>query len=270
MKNCSYNKKTNTLVIYADFNDELKNLPEQTLIIIFNEQLDDIRSCSKFNKPVDNLPNSVTDLTFGFAFNQLVDNLPNSLTHLTFGWNFNQLVDNLPGSHKCNKISNCTCQSQNLTHLNFGIDFNQKIDNLPNSLTHLTFKHCFNQIVDNLPNSITHLQFGTNFNQSVDNLPNDLRFLSFGYGYKKKVEKLQKSIKELCFWSNNCIKNIISDTIENIYICFFNNDINNEMIENIPPTVKQIKLNKKDKIHFITKIPFGCKIIDKYDVDIIL
>ena len=31
-----------------------------------------------------------------YNFNQLVDNLPNSITYLTFGYKFNRLVKNLP------------------------------------------------------------------------------------------------------------------------------------------------------------------------------
>ena len=49
-----------------------------------------------FNKPVDNLPSSITHLTFGKSFNLPVDNLPSSITHLTFGESFNLPVDNLP------------------------------------------------------------------------------------------------------------------------------------------------------------------------------
>ena len=68
---------------------------------------------------VDQIPNSITHLTFGFHFNQSVDQLPNSITHLTFGFYFNQSVDKLPNS---------------ITHLTFGPDFNKSIVKLPNSL----------------------------------------------------------------------------------------------------------------------------------------
>ena len=73
---------------------------------------------SKFNKPVDNLPNSITNLTFGNSFDKPVDNLPNSIQNLTFCSSFNQQVDNLPNS----TIS-----------LTFGGNFNQQIMNLPNT-----------------------------------------------------------------------------------------------------------------------------------------
>ena len=47
---------------------------------------------SLFNQEINNLPNSLTHLTFGSYFNQKINNLPNSLTHLTFGYNFNKKV----------------------------------------------------------------------------------------------------------------------------------------------------------------------------------
>ena len=131
-----YNVETKTLTLPHNFDEELKDLSSNTKIIIFED--DTIGPFySIFNKSVDNLPNSITNLTFGRYFNQLVDatrknfiftgapknnvvfdgdNLPKNLTHLIFGFNFSQSVDNLP---------------ENLIHLRFGYKFNQKIDNLP-------------------------------------------------------------------------------------------------------------------------------------------
>jgi hypothetical protein len=96
-----YNKETKTLTIPYIFNEELKDIPEETETIIFTENY----GFSVFDNSVDNLPLSLTHLTFGYWFNKPVDNLPLSLTHLTFGDRFNQPVDNLPN---------------NLTHLTFG------------------------------------------------------------------------------------------------------------------------------------------------------
>ena len=45
---------------------------------------------SNFNKNVDNLPISITHLTFGESFNKPVDNLPISITHLVFNNNYYQ------------------------------------------------------------------------------------------------------------------------------------------------------------------------------------
>ncbi len=39
---------------------------------------------SSYNS-INNLPNSITHLTFDYEFNQPLDNLPNSVIHLIFG-----------------------------------------------------------------------------------------------------------------------------------------------------------------------------------------
>ena len=135
-----YNKKTMTLTLPINFNSLLEDLPIGIKKIIFENNEKYV--FSEFNKKVDNLPSSLTHLTFGCKFNQEVDNLPSSLTHLTFGYYFDQIVDNLPSS---------------LTHLTFGYWFNEKVDNLPSSLTHLTFGYNFNQKLDNLPSSLKEI-----------------------------------------------------------------------------------------------------------------
>ena len=83
-----YNKETKTLTIPFNFNEELKDLPLDTEIIIFDEDFDKYED-SLFNCPIsDILAPSLTHLTFGTRFNESVDKLPNSLTHLTFGRKF--------------------------------------------------------------------------------------------------------------------------------------------------------------------------------------
>jgi hypothetical protein len=93
-----YNKETKTLTLPQEYNEVITNVSKEIEIIIFKKY-------SIFNKPVDNLPEKLTHLTFGFNFNQSVDNLPENLTYLSFIGYFNKLVDNLP---------------KNLTHLTFG------------------------------------------------------------------------------------------------------------------------------------------------------
>jgi hypothetical protein len=58
-----YNKETNTLTLSYDFNEELYNLPLNTKVIIFEEDYSKLQY-SKFNQQVNNLPNSITHLTF--------------------------------------------------------------------------------------------------------------------------------------------------------------------------------------------------------------
>ena len=69
---------------------------------------------------------------------------------------------------------------------------------------------------------------------------------------------------ELKFWSNSYIKNQIPNYVEFITIIFLHND--NEYITNIPSSIKKIKINNKNKIHLIKKIPYLCTITDLNDV----
>ena len=251
-----YNAETKTLRFTHDFDEELKDLPTDTQIIIFEENFNK-GEYSKFNQIVDNLPNNLIHLTFGYCFYQSVDKLPDSLTHLSFGCYFNKSADNLP---------------KNLTHLTFESDaqFNQSVDKLPKKLTHLTFGKWFDQSVNKLPKNLTHLTFGKWFNQSVNKLPTSLTHLTFGYCFGKSVHILPKSIIELGFYSHHKIKNDIPESVENINIYFHSMVEKNETIENILPTIKQIKVNDKNKLYLIKKIPFGCKLVDEKDREIFL
>ncbi len=171
-------------------------------------------------------------MIFRENFNQPVDKLPDSITHLTFTWEFNQPVDQLPNS---------------LTHLTFGCYFNQPVDKLPNSITHLIFRENFNQPVDKLPSSVTHLMLGWSFDQSLKNLPSNIYYLGFE--------------------SISLIKDDIPSTINTVEIYFSyyydsEDDYLDEIINNLPSTIKKIIVNDITKIDFITKIPFGCEIVD--------
>ena len=162
-------------------------LPSGLTQLIFGEN-------SKFNQPVNIsdedsptgkssiLPDSLTDLEFGWLFDQPVDNLPNSLTYLSFGHNFNQPVTYQTESSQNGKSP--TLLPESLTELAFGKSFNQPIDNLPNSLTHLTFEYRFCKSLKNLPKTLTHLYINGDFyidkyeDNSIYDLPKSITHLS--------------------------------------------------------------------------------------------
>jgi len=178
-----YNK-----IIFSDYelNEKYKNINLIVKPIV-----------SKFNQEVE-LPENLTNLTFGYDFDQKVE-LPRNLTHLTFSCLFNQKVE-LP---------------ENLTHLTFGYYFNQKVE-LPENLTHLTFGKRFNQKVvlpftirylklqndkvhnlDYLPEGIEELVLGHYFNDydTLCNLPNSLKIIKLYKGYNGNLKCLPKNTK---------------------------------------------------------------------------
>jgi hypothetical protein len=176
-----YNKETKTLIISYDFNEELKDIPNDTEIIIFeNEE----PKYSIFNQKVVNLPQNLTHLTFGSYFDQKVDNLPKNLTHLTIDYKFNQKIDNLP---------------KNLTHLTLSYNFNQKLDNLPKNLKYLKIKWYYNKKII-LPKSLKKL-FLTCNNNLINNIPEHIEKVGVWFfddeSYNKKIENLPLTIKEI-------------------------------------------------------------------------
>lgn len=246
----NYSEEPYTVLVPYNFNQELKDLPEDTQKIIFDEYFDyhgNNNQPSQFNQSVDNLPNSLIVLKFGYNFNQNVNELPNNLKKLTFGYKFNQTVDKLPNS---------------LKKLKFGNSFNQKVDKLPNNLNKLTFGFAFNQPVDKLSNFLTHLKFEWSFNHPIDKLPNSLTHLILGDSFTQSIDNLPKNIKELGFTSGCSVINHIPINIENIRILFYDHSLFDKPIDNIPVHIKQIKISMTEKLHYINKIPFGCKIVD--------
>jgi hypothetical protein len=161
-----YNKETNTLDICWYFNEKLKNIPEDTKNIIFDND-------SIFNHKIDIFPQNLTHLTFGEDFNQKVNILPKNLIYLTFGEMFNQKIDNLP---------------KNLTCLVFGCSFNQKVNNLPKTIKKLSLFNC-NNLINNIPKYIENINIKFCCNQKVENLPSTLKEIIIDHEINKKYIK---------------------------------------------------------------------------------
>jgi len=186
--------KNDTLIFYAKFNDELgyeifesiKNINK----IIFKNQ----------HKGIKKNANSV--------FNKSVDNLPETLKTICFGYSFNQPVDNLPFL---------------LEWIEFGFSFNQRVDMLPNTIKYLVFGELFNQPIDDLPTSVEYLMLGQFFNQSLNNLPNSIEKLdlhSWINGIKQNTYKLPKNLNEII------IRKIKSISISHDFVNELNKHIN--------------------------------------------
>jgi hypothetical protein len=139
-----YNNITKTLTIPYEFNEELKDIPDDTEIIIFDEDTKYYKY-SKFNQEIKEnvLPNNLHTLTFGWFFNQKIKEnvLPGNLHTLTFSWEFNQVI-------KENALSKSIKQIGLYSHCNL-------INNLPLGLEEVCIKfswfRTYNKEVNNLP-----------------------------------------------------------------------------------------------------------------------
>ena len=111
--------KGDTIIFAPEFDAELDiELISDYTKLIFS----DYKLCDDLFERYEN--NKHTSTYIKSKFNQKIDDLPQNITYLIFGWNFNQDVNNLP---------------LDLTHLTFGVYFNKVANDLPSGLTHLTF-----------------------------------------------------------------------------------------------------------------------------------
>lgn len=70
------------------------------------------------------------------------------------------------------------------------------------------------------------------------------------------------SITTLYICSKNTIKDNLPEHIKCLYIYFSYHSTENDYFTNLPPILKEIRINDTKHKDYITKIPFGCKIFD--------
>ena len=92
-----------------------------------------------------------------------------------------------------------------------------------------------------MPSSITNLYLGNSFNISINSWPESLIELGFSASHSKIINNIPENVE--------CI---------NIYF----NNIKNDFLENIPCSVKKIKIDNVYNAYYLKKIPFGCVVTD--------
>jgi hypothetical protein len=168
----SYNKPK----IYSRFNYPLDNLPQGLVCLSLG---------TSYNHPLDKLPKGLIELSLGGSYNHPLDKLPKGLKNLTIGKSYNHPLDKLP---------------KQLKKLIIKSEFNYFLDNLPEKLEELIINHPFNNSVDKLPKELKKLSIlSIYFNHHIDNLPDQLNFLqlssdSFDFPINNLPAKLTKLI----------------------------------------------------------------------------
>lgn len=119
------------------------------LVMKLLKQYKKIQFGNNYNSTVDWIPHGITDINFGLQFNKPLENLPLTIKNITFqqygsiGYIlFNQPLDYLPYG------------LETLT-MKFGLDFNYPLNNLPQTLKMLSI--CcgkFYQPLNNLPQTL--------------------------------------------------------------------------------------------------------------------
>lgn len=140
---------------------------------------------------VDHLPSSLSILHYGYNEHETnFDNLPPSLSSLSFCASNNDQVNHLPSS--------LTSLS-----LHLGIIFDGSLDHLPSSLLHLSLffnlhATCF---LDHLPSSLTSLNIYSGIIIPLFHLPPSLTLLKVTY-HDESFHFLPSSVSHLSYFSN--------------------------------------------------------------------
>jgi len=200
-----YNNNTiQNFIIGNNFKGNLEKYPNNIQKFTFNDTVNrplinlpdsitELSLCCSFNQYIcrSNLPKSLKILNiYSKKFNQLLNDLPNTITHLTLGYEFNQSLINLPESLIYLNLRECN----NLDIIEF--------DKLPSNLIKLILPECFDGPIDNLPSKLEYIEFGIWFNHSIDNLPNSITHIELSsLSFDKKIPDFPK-LKKLRL--NNC------------------------------------------------------------------
>lgn len=207
-------------------------------------------------KLVEKYFSNITKIYFGYEFNKPIENLPDSINWLVLGKSFNQSIDKYPSG---------------LKYLTFGYDFNQPVYHLPNLLERIVFGEKFDRPIDNLPDTITHLSFNINFYHSSDYYKFGLNKInehqpSGGIIHKSNfsgtLKKLPKNLTYLVI--DDCrnfigLENIIGNTkITHIQA----NYLSDKFLLNLPDTLEHLSANGYPYEPKINKLPSGLKFLN--------
>lgn len=193
-------------------------------------------------KSIIDLPKSLTSLKFDYMFNTGFKNfiLPLSLTHIEFGYCFNQPVDYLPNT---------------ITHLIFGYEFNQPIKKLPNSLIFLKFGTLFNERIQKLPEKLKRLEFGSFFDfNNIKKYPLNIKTLKIDRFQNNMI--IPNSLKKLIIRDGNLMdiaKGLVSYQLTNLEHISYDGYLNTILINNLPHSVKTLKILKKSQYSYQKK-----------------
>lgn len=192
------NKKTNTMQVSQDFNEDLdmgreglKNIHT----LIFKNCCSIMDPCAMFNKKIFLTP-LIKILIFGDKFNQPFV-LTRKIIILKLGDAFNQpiiLTKHIRTLKFGNDFNQPIVSTKYIINLTFGIWFNQPLV-LTQRVMVLTFNFCFNQPII-LTQKIKYLIFGGKFNQPIAFTPNLTHLALYCYNHHI-IDNLSNDVKEL-------------------------------------------------------------------------
>jgi hypothetical protein len=142
----------------------LINLEQLTFGYKFNQQLDKLLSNLinlkylglgySFNLPLE-IPYNIIKLSLDCSNQYIINNLPNNIEELYFGFFFDLELNDLPNSIK--KII-----------FNKNSKYNRELNNLPTTLEYLELPSYYNKNISNIPSNLVTIKCSKNYNYIDD------------------------------------------------------------------------------------------------------
>lgn len=260
-----------TICFYPKYNEP---------IVISDSKIKRIKFCEEpwdhiysiFDKPIDNLPDTIEQLFLPKLYNGQIINLPKKLIELKLGTKYSKPLENLPKTLELLYLPD---------NYNYQIELPKKLkilytnqyfimkNKLPKKLLKLYMVPAYFNPTDNekkiekikkFPKYLQELKILEYYNFDLDNLPDKLIYLELPQKYSYKIIYPQ-TLKKLCIWQNSPVKNNIPEFIDELFINFSSEiDDKENYIDNIPSSVRKISVDFEKNMKYIKKIPWGCKI----------
>jgi hypothetical protein len=254
------------MIIYYEPGGVIKIEFEENKEIKLSDQplnLTDLHFGNFYNKPIikNTLLPSIKKIIFGDNFNQNIEPniLPQNLYYLEFGKYFKKEID-------------ADILPKNINYLIFKGSYNYliKLNTLPKKLIYLFFLYNKFEIEKYvLPNTLIYIKLGYNYNYEFKKgvLPEKLEYLELGGIYSHVIKEVPKTLKFLSTCGskeNELLLNNLPNTITTLIL--YNLEVT---LNNLPINLKFIKLIcYTENTLKLLKLPFGCKVFDRFDKEI--
>lgn len=231
-----------------------------------------VRLPKKYNNPIDNLPDNITDLEINYNFKRDINRYPEELKRIYYGTSFNSSIDNLPDtvttiifnyhysvfnieikklpllleeiylSYRYNKSLDSMKNLQYLKKVTLCNFRYKNLNFLPDTVNFLRITdYNFNHYIE-FPDNIEYLDLieCSKFNKPIK-APQKLKYLSLGWKYNMRLDELPEGFLELIFNYNSVFNKSLdklpSTTKKIIFGWYFNKSLNNL------PNIKHLELS---------------------------
>lgn len=205
-----------------------------------------------FNKPINNLPDSVCYIDLEESqFEHPINKYPKKLKSIYFPTYYPHKIKNLADSIKKICIPEwcitCSIFSTDIIYLKIYNNFVDIFEDifytsiLPKTLEFLTLGYRFNHTIHEYPPNLRYLEFSKLYNQETGNIPDTVKSLIFGNYYDKKIMALPENLEYLEFGNSYDVD--LPDLPSKLHTLKFGKFYNKNI--NAVPSIKKLYIGER-------------------------